>query len=247
MNTSDAWYGQWFDTPYYHMLYNNRDESEAASTAAALSRHLALPYGTRILDAACGAGRHARALHALGYQVTGIDLSEQSIQRALIHAAPGLEFFVHDIRNDFRINFYDVVCNLFTSFGYFSGEHENLRVLNVFFHSLVPGGTLLIDFLNPHHVIETLVPTGSKSCDGVEFRWTKKVTPHHIIKEITVNDGDKEFHFAERVQLIGRETFTEYLQRSGFVEVSFYGGTDFSPFHSERSPRQVIVARKPKA
>ncbi len=245
MKTNSEWFADWFNTPYYHLLYSHRNRHDAAQFLEGLLLASKLPRGARILDAGCGNGRHAHYLHQKGYRVTGIDLSEKNIRAASSQATEGLEFFIHDIRNDFRINYYDAVFNLFTSFGYFEDEHENLRVLSGFYNALIPGGLLAIDFLNPGFVRHHADSGGSKTIDGIDFSWEKKILDRFVEKHILVKDKDKTFHFSEKVELIDSELFTAYLTKTGFEQIRFFGDAQFHDYHPEHSPRQIIFATKP--
>ena len=96
-----AWYQTWFDTPYYHILYQDRDIAEATLFLQNLLAYLKLEYHQSILDVACGKGRHALYLASQGFQVTGIDLSPNSISFAQEEAKSKnleVEFYVHDMR-----------------------------------------------------------------------------------------------------------------------------------------------------
>ena len=141
-NTNE-WFASWFDSPYYHKLYSNRDDGEAADFLTRLTAHLSLPKTVHILDLACGAGRHSRVLHQLGYHVTGCDLSSNSILEAQEKASDGMSFFVHDMRNPLP-DTYDVALNLFTSFGYFDHVEDNSRVLDSIYNGLSENGLLVI-------------------------------------------------------------------------------------------------------
>ena len=79
------WFKDWFNTSYYHTLYKHRDESEAHRFIDHLCAYLKVKKGSKILDLACGKGRHALHLAKKGYQTTGVDLSEESINLSLIH------------------------------------------------------------------------------------------------------------------------------------------------------------------
>ena len=122
-----VWYKEWFDSPYYHKLYFERDEKEAEAFIRKLVEHLKPAKGSRMLDIACGRGRHSRTLSSMGFDVTGIDLSPSSIEFAKKIETGKLEFFVHDMRLPFRANYYDYAFNFFTSFGYFRTRRELLR------------------------------------------------------------------------------------------------------------------------
>ncbi|MBC7524978.1 MAG: methyltransferase domain-containing protein, partial [Flavobacterium sp.] len=115
---SKTWYASWFDSPYYHILYKDRNYREAQIFMDNLTRYLNLPEKAKVLDLACGKGRHSIYLNQLGFEVTGVDLSENSILEAKKNENESLHFNVHDMRNPFHQKF-DAIFNLFTSFGYF--------------------------------------------------------------------------------------------------------------------------------
>src|SRR5690606_8758177 len=114
------WFKDWFNSPYYHLLYNHRDENEAIFFLDNLIAKLQPKPDARILDLACGRGRHAVYLRTKGFDVTGVDLSPENIRLAATTAGERLHFYVHDMRYLLLSNYFDLVLNLFTSFGYFS-------------------------------------------------------------------------------------------------------------------------------
>ena len=101
----ESWYTSWFNSPYYHILYKDRDYSEAAVFMDNLTEALALPKTAHILDLACGRGRHSIYLAGLGYQVTGADLSPKNIEAAKLHERPGLRFVIHNMCLPFQQKF----------------------------------------------------------------------------------------------------------------------------------------------
>jgi len=117
LHKENDWFVSWFDSPYYHVLYKNRDDSEAQQFMTRLTDYINLESGDTILDVACGKGRHAMFLASLGFQVTGMDLSNNSIEFASQFENENLQFLKHDMRKPLDLQ-YDAVFNLFTSFGY---------------------------------------------------------------------------------------------------------------------------------
>ena len=124
------WYEKWFNTKYYHILYANRDYKEAKLFINNLASHLKLKKNTKIIDIACGNGRHAIYLNLLGYDVTGIDLSKKNVESLLNHLKKSTVLYM--ICKLFKQNEYDLAVNLFTSFGYFD---KNLIMKKHYFHS----------------------------------------------------------------------------------------------------------------
>lgn len=242
----NAWYECWFDSPWYPVLYRDRDDAEAAAFIEVLLGQLALPPGSRALDLACGRGRHARMLHRGGLEVTGVDLSPKSIDDAKKFEAPGLEFFVHDMRRPFRIHYYDAVFNLFTSFGYFDTERDNARTVSAVASMLRPEGIFVIDFFNASPVAAKLAEgpyRDEKTIDGITFHIEKYSTGTHVIKNIRFEAGGEEKQFTEKVQLLKLADFRRLLEKA-FTITGTFGNYALAPFDEERSDRLIIVAKK---
>jgi len=242
---SCEWFEDWFDSPYYHLLYSHRDDREAERFIAALVKKLGLKESARVLDLACGRGRHALYLHRLGMDVTGIDLSPRSIAFARKHETQGLSFYEHDMRRPFRVNYFDAVLNLFTSFGYFETERDNMRVLQAVHKALKPDGLLLIDFFNGEKVERELRQPMERevTVDGVQFHTHKRIAGGKVIKEIRVREGECENIFTERVQLLREEDFRRLLEPH-FKILHLSGNYALEPFDSKTSDRLIVTARK---
>ena len=157
------WFGEWFNSPYYHILYQNRDEVEAKHFIDKLTDYLGFDMNDQILDLACGKGRHSIYLNQNGFEVTGIDLSSENIKHAKQFENERLKFQEWDMRIPFRKDSFDYVLNLFTSFGYFETTEEHCNAIQSIAVSLKPGGKLLLDFLNPYVVVNNLVSAESKT------------------------------------------------------------------------------------
>jgi SAM-dependent methyltransferase len=237
-----AWFESWFDSPYYPILYQHRDDQEAERFIAKLLGHLQLPAQAHVLDLACGRGRHARYIHAQGYDVTGLDLSPASIRDANLFAAPGLRFGVQDMRAPLPAK-YDLILNLFTSFGYFEAASDNLQVLRHVKAALHPGGTFVLDFLNATQVIASLVSSEEKTLHGIHFQLTRALEAGIIVKRIAVIDGEKHFQFEERVQALHADLITDLLAQADLVEVARWGGYDGRPWVDADAQRLVIFAQ----
>ena len=217
------WFASWFDSPYYPMLYRHRDEAEAQVALTNLHRFLHLPQNTRVLDLCCGQGRHSRTLHKLGCSVVGIDLSPTAISHAQSQAEPGQRFEVQDMRYFSLEERFDIVFNLFTSFGYFDSDTENMRVLERIAHHLEPNGVLVLDYLNAAPLLNQHILSTEQVIDDVLFRTSKSIEGNSIVKHIQVNDTGVTHHFTERVQLIMLEDFTRMLHSSGFTIEHVFG------------------------
>ena len=183
------WFASWFDTPYYHILYKDRDYAEAQHLIDNLTEYLNLPENANVLDLACGKGRHSIYLNKLGFQVTGADLSQNSIKEAAQHQNENLKFVIHDMREPFEQKF-DAIFNLFTSFGYFENHSDNLKTLSAIKNSLTEYGFAVMDFMNVDYVIPNLVENEVKIVDGITFNIKRYYKDNHIFKEIKLDSDN---------------------------------------------------------
>ena len=199
LHKENDWFVSWFDSPYYHVLYKNRDDSEAQQFMTRLTDYINLESGDTILDVACGKGRHAMFLASLGFQVTGTDLSNNSIEFASQFENENLQFLKHDMRKPLDLQ-YDAVFNLFTSFGYFDDEKDDLLALQSFRNNLKNNGIGIIDFLNIPYVEKQLIEYEVKSIDGIEFSIHRSMTKTHIIKNIAFSVDEVQHNYFEKVR-----------------------------------------------
>lgn len=240
---TNEWFASWFDSPYYHVLYANRDEHEAEAFLTLLMQHLGLKHTTHLLDLACGAGRHSRVLHRLGYRVSGCDLSPNSIQEAKEKAVEGMDFFVHDMREPLPAT-YDTALNLFTSFGYFDDVSDNSRVLHSVHDGLHPDGLLVIDFMNATKVIRELKTRQEIRRGELLFHIRREVTGGKIIKTIAFEAEGQSFLFQEKVQALLHTDFCALLDEAGFDLLETFGNYQLDAFDELQSDRLILICRK---
>ena len=237
------WFAEWFDTPYYHILYKNRDNHEARVFIKSLVDLLQLPEASSVLDLACGKGRHSITLNEFGYTVLGVDLSAQSIAHANQFSNSSLSFAVQDMREPIQSKRFDAVFNLFTSFGYFSSKHENEKVCQAMAQMLNAGGKLVIDFMNAQKVIQNLVPSELKKVQDIEFDIKRIYSGTHIIKQISFQDKGQKFEFQEQVQAIDLSMFKELLAPYFTID-SVFGSFELNEYIASESDRLIIIATR---
>jgi SAM-dependent methyltransferase len=249
MVKEQMWYKDWFNSPYYHLLYFKRDEQEAASFIDALLQKLNPPSNAKMLDVACGRGRHSIQLASQGYFVTGIDISPESIEDAMLYQNNHLEFFVHDMRLPFRMNYYDYAFNFFTSFGYFRTRREHDNAIRTIAQSLKTGGTFVIDYLNAHYVETHLIYKSEIEKEGINFDITRWLDETHFYKKIVVEDEtnlDEPLVFIEKVAKFSLGEFNDMLAFHDLQIQNVYGDYLFSSYDVKNSPRLIIEAKKVK-
>lgn len=241
---SENWFASWFDTTYYHTLYKHRDDEEARFFIRNLFENLSLKKDSKLLDLACGKGRHSQIMHESGHTVTGADLSRNSIDYAKQFDSSGLEFICHDMREVIPDRQFDVVFNLFTSFGYFDETSDNLRVISAIHEMLNPKGIFVLDFMNVHKVLDHLIEEEIKEIDGIEFHLTRRFNGKHIFKEIRFEDQGEQYFFTERVQALSKSDFEHLLTENNFEILRTFGGFGLESFEEKTSDRLIIIAKK---
>lgn len=239
----ENWFVDWFNTSYYHTLYQHRDEAEACKFIDNLCEKLKIKQGAQILDLACGKGRHANHLAKKGFTTTGIDLANESIAEANNNAVNGAHFEVHDMRKTYRENTYDYIFNLFTSFGYFEHEKENIDVLKAVKLALKDDGIFVLDFLNVKKIIPNLIATESKKLDNILFDINRSYNGTHIIKDISVLDGTSKLYFQERVSALDLSSIEKMAKKVGLNIFDIYGNYELEDFNALTSDRLILFMK----
>jgi SAM-dependent methyltransferase len=240
-----SWFTDCFGSPYYKLLYSNRDVEEARLFITNITRHLGLKEGDRVLDLACGRGRHSIELHRLGFDVVGMDISEPSISEATAAQQAGIRFLVHDMRQPFPVRDLDAVLNLFTSFGYFHSPEDDLLTIKAVMDALKPGGFFVIDFLNTVRALKEMVAEETVEREGIRFNIRRRLVDSIITKEISVVDGAELHFFQEEVDALCLADFEGYFKYSGFSVMEVFGDYNLNAFNPESSERLIMVAMKP--
>jgi SAM-dependent methyltransferase len=240
------WFRDWFNSPYYHQLYFERNEMEAKAFIDRLLQLLKPAPGSRMLDIACGKGRHAQAIAEKGYDVTGIDISPAMIEEANKLECSNLHFYVHDMRLPFRINYFQFVYNFFTSFGYFNTLREHQDAIRTMSAALKPGGCLVIDYLNVHYIEEHLVHKDKKEVNDINFFITRWMDEDYFFKKIEIEDPTLEapLVYTEKVSKFSLGDFNDMLSYQGIQIQEVYGDYQLGGYDLRKSPRLIMVGRK---
>ena len=239
------WYESWFGSPYYKILYENRDELEAQAFIEKLIEYLQPLPDSRILDIACGEGRHAKLLAEHGFDVTGIDLSQASIEKAKAYESESLHFLVQDMRFPFYINYFDYAFNFFTSFGYFLHDRDHQLAAKSFGGALKKNGILVIDYLNLDYVLQNMTASDTIKRGSYTFSIEKKLERNHIVKDIRFTDANnKARHYTESVAAFKLADFIGMFKKAGLSLVSTFGDYRLSEYHPVDSPRMIMIFKK---
>lgn len=237
------WFEQWFGEEYLR-LYPDRDDEDAARAVSLIARVVPL-RGARVLDLACGPGRHATHLAAQGALVVGFDLSMPLLSLAK-HRSPGTWNLVRgDMRFlPFRPDSFELVVNLFTSFGYFSDDRQHLGVMQEACTALVSGGRFVLDYLNAAYVRDTLLPREERVAGAQRIIIERHLTEdgRHVVKQMHIlNDGRS---FVERVRLFHVDDLTTMMRRAGLTVAALLGDYDGRPLRDD-TPRAILVGVRP--
>lgn len=243
-STLPDWYETWFNSPYYHVLYRHRNQSEARAFIDNLLKMLKPEPGSRILDLACGRGRHSAYLCTMDFVVTGIDLSPANIAAAKMIQSNSLYFEVHDMREPFSDGYFNYVFNFFTSFGYFDEDADNVRTVQSAAKALKKGGTFVLDFMNAHKVIGKEMHQEVREVDGIQFHISRTFRDGFIYKDISFNDKGLDHRFTERVQALQLADFERYFTQAKLKLTKTYGSYALDPFDPETSDRLILIAVK---
>jgi len=238
------WFKCWFDSPYYDLLYKDRDQAEADAFIQNLVNFLKPLPNSFMLDLACGKGRHSISLSKKGFNVTGIDISEKNIHAAEKYNTRNLSFYIQDMRKPYMANYYNYVFNLFTSIGYFENERENNAVITNVYNALKPGGLFVLDFVNVHKAAQCLSHYEEKETEGIKFQVSKKIENGFLVKDIHVIDGSKQFYFEEKVHMFTEPLLKQTLIQHGFEVVNVFGDYNLNAFDLEQSDRFILISKK---
>lgn len=240
MENQISWYQKWFDTSYYHKLYDYRNDKEAELFMKNLISFLNLPKKSKILDIPCGRGRHSIYLNSLGYPVIGADLSINNINYAKKFENSTLHFHKQDMR-DHLSERYDIIFNLFTSFGYFDEEEDNLKVLQNFKTGLEDNGIIILDFINVDKAKKNLVTKEIITKNEIDFNISRKVEDNYLIKEIKFNIDETPFEFEEKVQCLTLSKFKEISKEANLKIKHSFGDYNLNSFDEKESDRLILI------
>jgi SAM-dependent methyltransferase len=235
------WFEEWFDSPYYDLLYSKRNDAEAAFFIDNLLIHIQLQKPCTALDLACGKGRHSVYLHQKGLEVTGLDLSKRSIDYAKKFKKEGLKFGIQDMRIPLENTQFDLIVNLFTSFGYFDDVEENVKVLKAVKQMLKPKGRFVFDYLNGEKLRHNLISTETKSFPDADFMITRKIINGFIVKDIELKTSDFTRNYQEKVKLFNVIELEALFKLADLHITKIAGNYQLDEYDPATSERIIII------
>lgn len=246
---------EWYETAFdrlYPVVYCHRDEEEARRAAAAFAGLIA-PAGVRarVLDLACGSGRHLIAFAAEGLEMIGLDLSGFLLERAVVENGLAGRVVQGDMRAlPFRSGAYAGAINMFTSFGYFECDADHARVLDEVARVLRPGGRFLIDYVNAPvavRVVAERARSEREASGGYTVHEDRGLEDggRYLVKDVRVTHPREEtIAYRERVRLFGPDELARMLERAGLKERGRFGDYDGGRFAPEASDRVILLCER---
>jgi SAM-dependent methyltransferase len=241
------WFKDWFETEEFMTVYKHRDDADAAKVVNLILKNINIGQTKSVLDLACGAGRHSILFAQKGFEVVGVDLSSNLLESARLKSFElklPISFINSDLRTFNTDRKFDLILNLFTSFGYFDSDEENEKIFSIASELLNMEGTFVFDFFNPEFIIENLTPHSIDKYENFTIEQFRYIEGGRIVKKIKIisSDGVKEFN--ESVKMYDLKWITESLQKKGFRIVNKFGNYDGEGFSSKNSARIFLICKK---
>jgi SAM-dependent methyltransferase len=241
------WFKDWFNTKEYLNVYKHRNEEDAKELVSLIFENIEINLPGNVLDLACGPGRHSILFAQKGFNVTAVDLSKNLLRVAKAAAAKAnvkINFVEADLRNLCIKSRFNLVLNLFTSFGYFEDDKENFKLFNKAFYYLDKDGYFVLDFFNKNYIEKNIVPLSKDIMDGEIIIQRRKIEGKRVIKKITIIKDGIEKHFMESVRMFDKDELLKEMINIGFEIKKIFGGIRGRNFDLETSPRIIIIAQK---
>ncbi len=244
---TSEWFKDWFETEEYLNVYRHRNESDAEDLINLIINNISLPKSSEVLDMACGTGRHSILLAKKGYKVSAVDLSKNMLSVASGKAEKEnlkINFIQSDLRNFTHSGRFNLIVNLFTSFGYFESDKENFQILRTAYEHLKNDGYFVIDFFNKYFVEKNLIEESLNKFDNTEIIQKRKIDGLRVVKEISIKKNGHLKNFYESVRMYNRDELIDELTKIGFAIEKTFGDFFGNKFDQLSSQRLIIIAKK---
>ena len=241
------WFEDWFNTKEYLEVYRHRNESEAKELVSIILNSIQIPENGSVLDLACGAGRHSIYFAQKGYDVTAVDLSQNLLlvaKEAALENKVNIEFIQSDIRYFSSGKKFDLIVNLFTSFGYFETDSENFMLFEIVKKYLNNSGYFVLDYLNKTYVQNNLVKESTDMLGKGEIIQKRFIEGNRVVKDIFINQNGSSKHYRESVRLYDDQELKAAISDAGLKIEKVFGEFNGKGFEKDNSKRIIIIASK---
>lgn len=237
-----------FWTSYQSNMFDEDSIAAAEKEVEAILELVEVETPAEVLDLCCGVGRHSIELAKRGFDVTGVDITKPYLESAIKKAEEEnveVEFVHGDMRKYKKDSEYDLVVNLFTSFGFFRDPVENLQVIKNVHTSLKQGGTFVIDVMGKEIIARIFRKRDWYEKNGVYYLEERSVTDdwsRMTNRWLTIEKGEvSDFTIDHR--LYSAHELKDMLEKTGFSDTTVYGDFKGSPY-DEHAKRLVTVSTK---
>lgn len=241
------WFKDWFNTEEYLNVYRHRNDAEARQLVELILKETGLPRQSSVLDLACGAGRHSILFAQKGFRVTAVDLSDKLLGVAKKTAEDNevkINFVKSDIRHFSISEKFNLVVNLFTSFGYFESDEENFKLFDIAHSHLLEEGYFVLDYFNSAYLRKNLVEESTDDLNNFKLIQKRRIENKRVIKDIFIRKDGTEEHYCESVRMYSRDELVNVIERSGMKIKNIFGGFGGEDFDERNSQRIIIITRK---
>jgi 2-polyprenyl-3-methyl-5-hydroxy-6-metoxy-1,4-benzoquinol methylase len=241
------WFESWFNTAEYLDVYRHRNESEATEHVNFIIEKTGIRKGSPILDMACGPGRHSIIFAKQGYDVTAVDLSDNLLcvaSKLAVSAGVIIDFHKSDLREIDLGKKFDLIINLFTSFGYFEEDSENYKVFDAAIKHLNYNGRFVVDFFNKNYLVKNLKDFSEEILLDGQLKQQRSITGNRVLKKIEISSDGVTKYFFESVRLFSPDEIICALNDRGLFVDRIFGDFEGNTFDPETSERIIIIAVK---
>jgi ubiquinone/menaquinone biosynthesis C-methylase UbiE len=231
-----------------HKLFAEKSPFETKKEIDQIIHLTGITPGSSILDLCCGQGRHSLEFARRGFKITGVDRTEKYLEHAKRESSRenlSIEYIKDDMRRFRRENHFNAIIVMYTSFGFFANQKENIKVLTNCYYSLNKNGKMLIDLVGKEILKKKFKEHESFVIDGITYiekrkvigDWEKIENKWIMIKE----NEQKEFILTHWVY--SAEEMKELLSEAGFSSMKKYGDLSGSKY-DENAQRLIAIAVK---
>ncbi len=241
------WFKEWFDTKEYLNVYRHRNNDDARKLVELILSNIEIAKEEKILDMACGSGRHSILFAEKGFPVTAIDLSRNLLNVAKETAKKenlNINFIRSDLREFSICSDFKLVNNLFTSFGYFEDDCDNYKIFKAAYNHLVKDGYFVLDYFNTRYVEKNLVSESVEDFGNEKIIQRRSINGNRVNKQIIIKYNGSQKNYHESVRMYGKDELFDALQSTGFTIKKYFGDSSGNSFDLETSHRIIIIARK---
>jgi len=242
-----AWYKEWFASEDYLDVYRHRNSADTDSLIELILSNTQPDKKSKILDAACGAGRHSIKFAEKGFNVTGFDLSTTLLNIAISHANKRnlkIDFINSDLRSFYSNKKFDLVLSLFTSFGYFNSDTENFEFVKNAHKMLIDDGYYVLDYFNKKFLENNLIQDTKRIVGKKEIIENRKIIDGRIVKRIKIISEENNHDYVESVKLYSYDELVKNFMSIGYKVIKAFGDYLGSNFENENSERCIIIFQK---